>query len=459
MPSETEIVAAAHAVRSWIVAQRATWDPDSAAGAVPIDRADPVEVPSFDLATIAALEELASSNETSGRTPFPPIDLPADILANANDGPAFDVGGLDIGALDAGALDASALDAVSSLDANAGEAEPADTGALPDLAPLLKMAEPTMSVYVESPRRFVSVAWLGRAAAILAVAGTVASGGYVAWSRYASAPRLGTAVIESTPSGVAVIVDGTAAGKTPMRLELAAGAHDVELLLRGVSRRQQITIARGAETAVSIDWNAKPTGGLQVSSEPAGARVLIDGRERGVTPLELHDLAAGEHAVRLESAEGSVSRTVRIGAGRTESITESIYPGWIHVSAPFDVTVMEGSRGVQLDSSSRALLEPGAHTLRLQNRSFAFSESRQIVVEPGGTTEVSIASPTSSLTVAGPAGAEVFVDGERVGQIPLASYPVKLGTRDVMVVEPSGATHHRSLMITAAPATLAIGPQ
>jgi hypothetical protein len=120
---------------------------------------------------------------------------------------------------------------------------------------------------------------------------------------------------------------------------------------------------------------------------------------------------------------------------------------------------MEGSRGVQLDSSSRALLEPGAHTLRLQNRSFAFSESRQIVVEPGGTTEVSIASPTSSLTVAGPAGVEVPVDGERVGQIPCASYAVKLGTRDVMVVEPSGATHHRSLMITAAPATLAIGPQ
>ena len=137
-------------------------------------------------------------------------------------------------------------------------------------------------------------------------------------------------------------------------------------------------------------------------------------------------------------------------------IAESIYPGWVHVSAPFEVVVSEGTAGVQLDGRNQSLMKAGPHTLRLANRALGFAETRQIVIEPGTTTDVSIASPTSTLTVSGPGGAAVLVDGESVGEVPLAAYPVKLGTRDVTIVEQSGVTHHRSLTITSQPATIDI---
>ena len=44
-------------------------------------------------------------------------------------------------------------------------------------------------------------------------------------------------------------------------------------------------------------------GGLQVDSDPDGARVFVDGEEVGVTPLHLKSLAVGSRVVRVE-AEG-----------------------------------------------------------------------------------------------------------------------------------------------------------
>ena len=52
--------------------------------------------------------------------------------------------------------------------------------------------------------------------------------------------------------------------------------------------------ARPAKQAVAT------SGTLRVASEPAGARVLVDGRARGRSPLELAELAFGSYEVRVE---------------------------------------------------------------------------------------------------------------------------------------------------------------
>jgi hypothetical protein len=406
MEQQAEMVAAAEAVRSWVVAQRATWG-----GTSPLP--PPVVVD----------------------TPLPAFDtLPP---AFAIEPPVFAVD-----------QPPTALSFDDGMEATVEEP------AVPSLAPFLRLPEPVTSVYVEAPRRLLSVRLLARAAVALVACGLVATGGYAGWKHYSTAPRTGTAVVGSAPDGAEVLVDGAAAGTAPLRLELPAGSHQIEMRLKGRTRTEQITIARGGETPVTIDFNGRPTGGLQVTSTPVGARVVVDGHERGVTPLELSGISAGAHVVQIESPEGTVKRSVQITSGRTEVLTEAIYPGWIHVSAPFDVVVVDGKTGVQLDTLNRALMKPGPHTLRIQNRSLGFVETRRIDVEPGDTTELDIATPTSTLTVTGPAGAEVLVDGERVGTVPLSGYRVKLGSREVTIVEPSGTTHHRSVTIISKPATI-----
>jgi PEGA domain len=45
---------------------------------------------------------------------------------------------------------------------------------------------------------------------------------------------------------------------------------------------------------------APSTATLLVDSRPAGANVFLDGRLIGTTPLSLPNVAAGDHAVRIE---------------------------------------------------------------------------------------------------------------------------------------------------------------
>lgn len=104
---------------------------------------------------------------------------------------------------------------------------------------------------------------------------------------------------------------------------------------------------------------ARRTGQLMARSDPAGAKVLVDGRERGVTPLTLDDVTLGSHTVVLQGDKGSVRRTVTVAADRPALVSESIFAGWLTVFAPFELQIAEGTRAIRLDENGKVLLPPG----------------------------------------------------------------------------------------------------
>jgi hypothetical protein len=293
----------------------------------------------------------------------------------------------------------------------------------------------------------------------LVLVAAMAGGVVVGWpsvTRFVNRLRIGTAAFESIPDGSQVIVDGTPVGNAPLKMELTPGTHTVQFRSKDATRSQQVAIARGRERLVLMDWSAKRYGSLQVSSTPSPAKVLVDGRERGETPLTLDDLIVGSHVVQIATAEGSVRRRVDILEGRTETLTESVFPGWLKLSTTIDVTVLDGATPVQLDDTYRALLKPGAHTLRIENRTLGFSEIRQVEIEPGGTTTVAVTAQPSTLSVAGSSDADVYIDGTKVGRTPLVDFKVSLGAHDVMVVDQYGVTRHASITVTTRPAQVDI---
>lgn len=294
-----------------------------------------------------------------------------------------------------------------------------------------------------------------KVAAGLVIVGALAAGalwGKDKWAELANTPQRGTVTIGSSPAGAEVLVDGTRAGVTPVSLDLEAGTHAVELRLKGAKKSQTIDVARGQTLAVNVDWKARRYGSLNATSVPNGAKVVVDGRERGKTPLVLDDLTVGAHSVVLESPEGAVRRRVVIAEGKTEALNESIFPGWLHVSAPIEVVVSDGAQSLQLDSQGRVLLKPGMHDIRIANESLDFVLVRRIEIEPGDTTSIDLESPQSELTVNGPTGAAVFIDGDKVGETPLIRLKVKVGSRDVKVVDRNGASYHMTVTVTTKPA-------
>ena len=136
-------------------------------------------------------------------------------------------------------------------------------------------------------------------------------------------------------------------------------------------------------------------GRLVVRSVPAGARVTVDGRDAGVTPASVRDLAVGSHVIRI-AHQGYVTaeRRVRI---RTAQPAQSIEVD------------LEASRPVR-----RAVAPPAA---------------------PERTSGLPADAPgakAGSLMVdSRPAGASVFVDGRMVGTTPLLLDAVTAGEHSV----------------------------
>ena len=64
----------------------------------------------------------------------------------------------------------------------------------------------------------------------------------------------GTLVIESNPQGVAVDVNGTAHGVTPLTLKVEAGVHEVELHGPGKPRIFKVHVTRGDRVAQYIEF-------------------------------------------------------------------------------------------------------------------------------------------------------------------------------------------------------------
>ena len=165
----------------------------------------------------------------------------------------------------------------------------------------------------------------------------------------ARVPSTGKIAVETNTPGVQVVIDGEVRGVTPIGLALEAGPHVMELRTAGSQRAIPLTIVAGAEIAQYIEMaKADPTTGqLDVRTEPAGARITIDGVQRGTSPATVSDLSVGEHAVALEAEAGSARHVVTIEPGATASLVVQLtapppsvsLPGWISVSAPADVEV------------------------------------------------------------------------------------------------------------------------
>jgi PEGA domain-containing protein len=195
----------------------------------------------------------------------------------------------------------------------------------------------------------------------------------------------------------------------------------------------------------------KPVGTLSVTSTPPGARVVVDGKPRGVTPLELSDVSPGRHEVALKSDAGEVRRTIAVAAGKTVTIDEAIFSGWVAVYSPFEITVAEGGRVLRPDDRNQIMLTPGTHTLRFVNKTLGYDESRQVDVNPGEGTPIRLTPEPSKLTVTATEPAEVWIDGTRVGEAPLNGVGVALGTHEIVVRRTAGGERRFTVSIGVAP--------
>lgn len=107
-------------------------------------------------------------------------------------------------------------------------------------------------------------------------------------------PAWADVVLTTAPAGAQLLVDGEAAGTTPLNTEILEGERRLLLKLPGYKAWQQtLTLEAGDKIELPPIQLEKADGLVMLSSAPAGASVTLNGKYQGSTPLELA-LAPGQ---------------------------------------------------------------------------------------------------------------------------------------------------------------------
>ncbi|MEP7307047.1 MAG: PEGA domain-containing protein [Acidobacteriota bacterium] len=276
----------------------------------------------------------------------------------------------------------------------------------------------------------------------------------------APTPLSGKLTINTRDIPSEVMIDGERRGASPLTVSLPPGAHTLTVRSDHDERVVPLTMTAGADVTQYFDLKAAAPapalGQVFVTTDPPGARVAIDGRPQGTSPLTVSDLTANQHKVTVTGAGGSAERTIQVTAGSTASVVFSLSKvssgpvgGWLSVSAPFDVQVLENDEVIGTSGASRIMLAAGSHTLLITNGSLGYQDTRKIDVAAGKTVSIKVDAPKASISVNARPWAEIVLDGNSVGQTPISNLMVSVGSHELVFKHPQLGERKQTVVVSA----------
>ncbi len=248
----------------------------------------------------------------------------------------------------------------------------------------------------------------------------------------------GTLVVESTPAGATVLVDGAEMGRTPLRgHKLPRGEHRVVVAKEGLAPQVEVVRVEGGATArvkAKLREGPPPDGRVEASSDPPGARVFLGTAELGRTPGTF-SLAPGRYELRFElERHDPVTRRLVVRSARKAELhaelpRSPLPPGKAELTLivePEDADVFLNGRFLGRGAVRWELVDQGWHELAVRKPGFA---ERRFTVDADEGAFIELEKtlkelpPDGFLTVTShPTGATVIVNDMAVGKTPLERY-------------------------------------
>jgi hypothetical protein len=141
---------------------------------------------------------------------------------------------------------------------------------------------------------------------------------------------------------------------------------------------------------------------------------------------------------------------VRVEAGRTQKVDVPIYSGWVGIFAPIVLDVATRGQSIGTTEEARLMLPPGRHELTLSNKELGYSTVQTVEIEPGEVRSLTL-DPRGSVNVNAIPWAEVWIDGRKVGDTPIANLQLPLGIRDIVFKHPQFGERRTTVTVKANP--------
>ena len=236
-------------------------------------------------------------------------------------------------------------------------------------------------------------------------------------------PVKGLLLLTSEPAGCDISLDGLSLGKTP-RLITSLDAKNVYRILLQKPGYQSRTVEvkfSGRTPLVRHEELILDSGVIEVTSDPEGAEVTVNGQPRGTTPVTVRDVPKGRTTVTLKKHgfdEETREITMVAGDSQTLFVKMNGLPGTMSLSS-----VPDGARFYVNDQPhgkgpiSLTNLKPGEYTIRVEKDGFA-TATKTVSLENGGAIveEFRLENVMGRIEVRTiPAGSQVLLDGSVVG--------------------------------------------
>lgn len=232
----------------------------------------------------------------------------------------------------------------------------------------------------------------------------------------------------SEPQGASVEIDGVARGVTPLRVfDLAPGAvHRARFSLPGYES-EDVFVSTDDEGSVSKHVRMSPVKGLLlVTSEPSGAKIVLNGDTIGLTPRLVVSLNAKDTHTLVVKKEGYLDSTVEVKFdGRTPMVRHvplTIDSGTLNItSKPAGANVLVNGKPFGVTPIAAAGVPKGRVSVSLSKEGWQ-TQSREILVKAGDGQECFfelMPLPASLRLVATPPEARFYVAGDPMGRGPV----------------------------------------
>jgi serine/threonine protein kinase len=201
---------------------------------------------------------------------------------------------------------------------------------------------------------------------------------------------------------------------------------------------------------------------VTIESPTAGDLVMVDGRQVGVTPLELN-VGSSMHSIRVLSREearpsgsrdaasnGSAGVRARTDPRATESAdarTKGKAPavalvavrprsGGLRLISPIEIHVFEGERVLGSSADGPIVATAGVHNLDLVNSALGFRSRQTVEIKAGQIVPLTVRPPDGRVSINALPWAQVWIDGNPVGETPLANLTVPVGEHEITFRHP-----------------------
>jgi PEGA domain len=195
-------------------------------------------------------------------------------------------------------------------------------------------------------------------------------------------------------------------------------------------------------------------GALSISTEGVAVPVVVDGINRGLSPVTVSDLEPGEHEVVLTLQNAKVNRRVRVEAGTTALLAiarpsaTAATSGWVRVDAKVPLQIRESGTLIGTTEIERLMLPSGEHTLEFVNDDLGFVDRRVVRVTAGNLSTVNVNLPEVPLAINAEPWADVWLDGVSLGATPIGAVSTTIGRHELSFRHPQLGERQRSIVVT-----------